>query len=221
MRQTSRAFRVLLLVVLVLLGMFACPPAAVAGQNSGPERDTWQQPERVISALGIHAGSIVADIGCGRGYFTFKFAERVGRAGKVYAVDIDESDLAFIRHKAAADRLTQIETVQGAADDPHLPPASLDVVLVMNAYHEFTEHQAMLAGIFRALKPGGLLALIDGEADVGHPRGYYDGMHRLPEVFEREDALRAGFKLLHEEPGFTRTDDGKQFYFLIFMKPKS
>jgi predicted methyltransferase len=220
MRQTSRALRVLLLAILVLLGMFACPPAALAGQNSGTERDAWQHPKRVMDALAIHAGSAVADVGCGRGYFTFKFATRVGRQGKVYAVDIDEFDLESIRHQAARERLTQIETVHGALDDPHLPADSLDAVLVMNAYHEFRDHQAMLAGIYRALKPGGLLALIDGAAPVGHPRDYYDGMHRLPEIFEREDALRAGFKFLYHETGFTRTNDGKQFYFLIFLTAK-
>ena len=126
--------------------------------------------------------------------------------------------MAAIRRQANDGHLEQIETVQGAENDPRLPAGSLDAVLVMNAYHEFADHQAMLAGILRALKPGGLLALIDGAAPVGHPREYYEGMHKLPEAFEREDALRAGFKFLRQVPGFTRTDDGKQFYFLLFDK---
>jgi predicted methyltransferase len=221
MRQNSRALRVLLLLALVLLGLFACPPPAVAAQNSGPERDAWQHPDRVIDALGVRAGSSVADVGCGRGYFTFKFAARVGAQGKVFAEDLDEDDLASLRSKAAPEKLRQIETVLGARDDPRLPAASLDAVLVMNAYHEFRDHQAMLAGIYRALKPGGLLALIDGAAEAGHPRNYYDGMHRLPEAFERADAARAGFHFLRQEPGFTRPDDGKEFYFVIFNKPKN
>ena len=215
--RTKGFLRLILLLALVTLGLFACPPAAFA-QNSGPERDAWQHPERVLDALGIRAGSAVADVGCGRGYFTFKLAARVGVQGKVYAVDLREYDLASIRREANDDHLTQIETVQGAEDNPRLPGDSLDAVLVMNAYHEFTERQAMLAGIYRALKPGGLLALIDGAAPAGHPRDYYAGWHRLPEPFEREDALQAGFKFLRSEPGFTRTDDGKQFYFLLFEK---
>jgi predicted methyltransferase len=215
--STKGFLRLILLLALVTLGLFACPPAASA-QNSGPERDAWQHPERVMDVLGLHAGSAVADVGCGRGYFTFKLAARVGAQGKVYAVDLREDELAAIRREANDDHLTQIATVQGAEDNPRLPGDSLDAVLVMNSYHEFTERQAMLAGIYRALKPGGLLALIDGSAPAGHPRDYYDRWHRLPERFEREDALEAGFKFLRNEPGFTRTDDGKQFYFLLFEK---
>lgn len=216
---TSRVLRALLIAILALLGVFACPPVAFSGQNSGPERDAWQHPDRVMDALGIRAGSVVADVGCGRGYFSFQFARRVGPQGKVYAEDLDDDDLASIRRRAAQEGLAQIETIHGAPDDPQLPAARLDAVLVMNAYHEFRQHQPMLAGILRALKPGGLLALIDGRADVGHPRDYYRGRHRLPEIYEREDALRAGFRFLREERGFTRTDDGKEFYFLILQKP--
>jgi predicted methyltransferase len=211
--------RALLIAALVLLGFFSCPPQAFSAQNSGPGRDAWQHPDRVMDALGIRAGSAVADVGCGRGYFTFKIAQRVGPQGKVYAEDVNQDDLAFIRREAEQQSLSQIVTLLGTPDDPHLPAASLDAVLVMNAYHEFRDHQAMLAGILSALKPGGLLALIDGKAQAGRPRDDYIGMHRLPEGFEREDAVRAGFHFLREEPGFSRADDGKEFYFLLFQKP--
>lgn len=171
-----------------------------------------------MDSLGVHSGSTVADVGCGRGYFTLKFASRVGPEGKVYAEDVREDDLASIRRRAEREGLSQIRTVSGASNDPRLPAQSLDAVLVMNAYHEFRDHDAMLAGIWRALKPGGLLALIDGAADPGHPREYYDGMHRLPEHFEREEAERAGFHFLRQETGFTDPEDHKEFYFLVFAK---
>lgn len=170
--------------------------------------------------LGIRAGSVVADVGCGRGYFTFPLAERVGPKGKIYAEDVDQDDLAAIRRQARKEGLTQIEAVEGSSDDPHLPAASLDVVLIVNAYHEFQEHDAMLQAIYRTLKPGGFLGLIDGVAEAGHPRSYYNGTHRLPGAFEREDALHAGFHFVRQAPGFKRTDDGKEFYFLIFQKPE-
>lgn len=218
-RFPSWIIRALLIAALVLLGVFSCPPQAFSAQNSGPERDAWQHPDRVMDALGIRAGSSVADVGCGRGYFTFKIAQRVGPQGKIYAVDLNQDDLAYIRREAEQQSLSQIATLLGTPGDPHLPAASLDAVLVLNAYHEFRDHQAMLAGILSALKPGGLLALIDGKARAGRPREDYSGMHRLPERFEREEALRAGFHFLREEPGFTRTDDGKEFYFLVFQKP--
>lgn len=173
-----------------------------------------------MDTLGVRTGNAVADVGSGRGYFTFKLAARVGRQGKVYAEDIREADLSSIRKRAEHDGLTQVETLMGASDDPHLPSLSLDGVLIMNAYHEFREHDAILRGIYRALKPGGLLALIDGAAEAGHPRDYYDGWHRLPEHFEREEAERAGFRFLCQQPGFTQPDNGKKFYFLVFEKPK-
>lgn len=207
-------------LVLLLVGMLCCPPAATAAQNSGPARDAWNRPDEVMDALGVQAGSEVADVGCGRGYFTFKFAARVGRDGKVFAVDLREDELEEIRARAKRDGLTQIETVKGSDDDPHLPDASLDVVLVMNAYHEFDAPAAILAAIYRALKPGGLLALIDGVAEAGHPRDYYNGTHRLPEHFEREEAEQADFYFLRQAPGFKNPEDNKEFYFLIFGKPR-
>jgi ubiquinone/menaquinone biosynthesis C-methylase UbiE len=219
-RRTRTFLRSALILVLLLAGMLACPPAARAAQNSGPARDAWNHPEAVMDALGVHSGSAVADIGCGRGYFTFKFAARVGREGKVFAEDLREDELASIRRRAEHDGLSQIETVLGSANDPRLPAQSVDAVLVMNSYHEFADHDAILAGIMRALKPGGLLALIDGVAEDGHPRDYYDGTHRLPERFECEEAERAGLRLLRREPGFTDPEKNKEFYFLILQKPK-
>jgi predicted methyltransferase len=221
MTHRAKTFlRSLIVLLALLLGLFSCPPTAHAGQNSGPERDAWNHPEDVMNALGTHPGSAVAEVGCGRGYFVFKFAARVGREGKVYAEDLREDDLASIRSRAEREGLTQIVTIHGEDADPRLPAQSLDAVLVMNAYHEFRNHDAMLAGILRALKPGGLLALIDGAAANDHPRDYYDGQHRLPEHFERQEAEHAGFHFLRSEPGFTDPENSKEFYFLVFEKPK-
>lgn len=210
----------MLLLVLLLAGTLCCPPVASGAQNSGPARDAWNRPDEVMDALGVRAGSVIADVGCGRGYFTFKSAARVGREGKVFAVDLREDELAGIRERAQRDGLPQIETIQGSENDPHLPAAVLDVVLVMNSYHEFGEHAAILAAFYRALKPGGLLALIDGVVEAGHRRDYYDGTHRLPEHFEREEAEQAGFHFLRRPPGFKNPQDSKEFYFLILQKPE-
>ncbi len=218
-RRAKTLLRSLIILFILLLGLFACPPTAHAAQNTGPERDAWNRPEQVMDALGLRSGSTVADVGCGRGYFTFKIAARVGHEGEVFAEDLREDELDSIRKRADGDGLTQVVTVHGKEDDPRLPFQSLDAVLVMNAYHEFRDHDAMLGGIFRALKPGGRLALIDGKAEGGHPREYYDGTHRLPQHFEREEAERAGFHFLRQEPGFTDPANDKEFYFLIFEKP--
>ena len=194
-------------------------PARPLAQNAGQERDAWQRPEEVMDALGIKPGSVVADVGCGAGYFTFHLAERVGPKGKVYAEDIREDRLAGIRKRAQKEGVTNIETVSGAEDDPRLPLASVDVVMIVDAYHEMRPYDAMLEAVFRALKPGGLLALIDGAAEPGRPRDEYYERHRMPEQTEREDAERNGFRFVRDQPGFTRADDKKEYYFVIFEKP--
>lgn len=162
---------------------------------------------------------MVADVGAGDGYFTFYLAARVGPAGKVYAVEIDNSELEEIRRRAKEEALAQVETVLGASDDPRLPAESLDVALIVNAYHEMRHYDRMLAGLYRALRSGGRLAVIEGEAEPGKPRATYYNRHRMPAEVVREDAARAGFRFLRQEPGFERPRPRKEFYFLVFEKP--
>jgi len=204
----------------ILLAVLLGAPSCSRAQNVGPERDAWQRPNEVMDELGIHAGSAVADIGCGRGYFTFKLAERVGPQGKVYAEDIKDDVVDTLRSEVKKKGLAQVQTILGKADDPGLLPLSVDVVLAMNTYHEWRDYDAMLQGLFRALKPGGLLALIDGKAESGLPREDYYSRHRMPEALERADAERNGFRFVRTEHGFTEPDDKKEFYFLVLEKPK-
>lgn len=194
-------------------------PACSAAQDTGPDRDKWQRPQEVMDALGIEAGSAVADVGCGSGYFAFKLAERVGREGTVYAEDVNEEEVDGIHRRARDEGLTQIQALVGAADDPRLPEGSLDVVLVVNSYHEWRQYDAMLRHLLAALRPGGLLAVIDGVAEPGKPRTDYYSRHRMPEELVREDAVYDGFRFLRKDSGFLRPDQNKDFYFLIFEKP--
>jgi len=184
-------------------------------------RDAWQRPEEVMDKLDIKSGSVVADVGCGSGYFTFHFAGRVGAMGKVYAEDLDAEVLRKIQARANEEHLTQIETIQGKPDNPDLPVEQLDAILVMNAYHEMKDFNQMLSGMYRALKPGGKLVIIDHEADPGEPRSEYQDRHRIPEQLVRQDLARNGFHFLRSEPGFLSADTQKQFYFLIFEKAKA
>jgi len=182
-------------------------------------RDAWQRPEEVMDKLNIKAGSVVADVGCGSGYFTFHFAVRVDSQGKVYAEDVSSSVLEKIQTRAQQEHWDQIQTVQGTSGNPELPAGKLDAVLMMNAYHEMSDYDAMLQGIYKALKPGALLAIIDHEAVPGQPRSEYRERHRIPEGLVREDLARNGFRFLRNEPGFLSADTHKNFYFLIFQKP--
>jgi ubiquinone/menaquinone biosynthesis C-methylase UbiE len=211
-KSYARSVTVVLLVGLLTAG-------CARSQNSGPERDHWQRPDEVMDALGVKPGSVVADVGCGRGYFTLKLAARVGSTGKVYAEDIKDDVLADLRRDAERQGFTQVITVLGAAKDPRLPGGALDAVLAVDSYHEWVDYDSMLDHLYSALKPRGLFGLIDGATeDVRRSREDYHSMHRMPESMEREDLTRHGFRFLRSEPGFTRPSDGKAYYFLIFQK---
>ncbi len=182
-------------------------------------RNDWQRPHWVMDVLQIKEGSRVADVGAGSGYFTLHLAGRVGWKGKVYAVEIREDVLAGIREFRKALNLPQIEMVLGADDDPRLPAGSLDVVLVVNAYHEMRAYNRMMQAFLRALKPGGLLAIIDADAKEGSRRAVYFEQHDLPATLVRADAVRNGFRYLRTESGFTNPDDGAKWFFVIFERP--
>ncbi len=206
-----------LTVVAAALAQTATAPPVLSEEQEWRGRDQWNRPEQVMDALGVRAGDVVADVGAQRGYFTFHLAERVGKSGKVYAVDVNESDLARLQELANKYGYAQVTTVAGAEDDPKLPAGELDAVLVVNAYHEFREYEAMMRRMYGALKDGGRLAIIDREAQPGEARSSYQAEHRIPEQVVRQDAARARFRFLKKEPGF-HTDKGRDWYFLVFEK---
>jgi ubiquinone/menaquinone biosynthesis C-methylase UbiE len=130
---------------------------------SAEDRNDWQQPDRVMSDLGMKPGTRVADIGCGEGYFTFPLAGAVGRQGHVFALDIDAGTLASLKKQADQQRLTNVTVVVSEAVDTRLPSECVDAVLVCDVLHEVPEAQRLplLQSAVRALKPGGFLYLID------------------------------------------------------------
>jgi len=215
MHRSSRRTRRLFFLLLA----FPFLVAPFRSQDDAKARDKWEKPQQVMDVLGISEGSVVADVGAGEGYFTFHLARRVGSAGKVYAEDIREDRLAKIGSRAQKEKLNQIETVHGETDDPRLPAAQMDVVLISNAYHEMRDYDKMLEAVFRALKPGGLLAIIDAPAKPGEPRESYYDRHRIPEQLVREDTARNGFTFVRQQPTFTPPDSDRTYFFLIFQKP--
>ena len=174
-----------------------------------------------MDALRIGPVSRVADIGAGSGYFTFPLARRVGAKGRIYANDVQRGALEEIRRRAAGLGLRQIIPTLGTQNDPHLPPDSLDVVLVVNTYHEVQAYDAMMLGFWRGLKAGGLLAIIDCEATPGERPESYVRHHRVPSATVRDEATRNGFRFLRSELGFV--DPATPFsywFFLVFERPR-
>jgi len=126
-----------------------------------PERETEEQPDQALDALGLKPGMTVADIGAGTGYMSLRMAKRVGPSGKVYANDLQPEMLRLLRENAVEAKLTNVETVLGTESDPKLPKGQLDLVLLVDVYHEFSRPQQMLRKIREALKPDGRLVLLE------------------------------------------------------------
>lgn len=171
-----------------------------------PKRDGNLQIDRVMDILGIAAGSDVADIGAGSGWFTVRAARRVREGGLVYAVEINRDYVKYIEDRAAREKLSNVRTVLGREDDPLLPPGSVDAVLLLKTYHEIAQPVRLLKRVRQAMRAGARLGIIDrnGKGDD----------HGLDAEAVTREAERAGFKLI-EQHDFVKPDG--MDYFLVFQ----
>jgi ubiquinone/menaquinone biosynthesis C-methylase UbiE len=144
-----------------------------------PEREKEEQPAKMLAALKLKPGDVVADIGAGSGYHTFRMAKVVGPRGKVYAVDIQPEMLALIRERTKATGVTNVEPVQGTLTDPKLPAGAIDLAVMVDVYHEFSHPYEMTQALVRALKPGGKLVFV--EFRLEDPQVPIKLVHRMSE----------------------------------------
>jgi ubiquinone/menaquinone biosynthesis C-methylase UbiE len=126
-----------------------------------PEREREEEPDRALDAIGIPRGGTVSDVGAGSGYFTVRLARRVGSEGKVYATDIQREMLALLNRRLELEQLHNVELVLGSEADPKLPAGALDLILMVDVYHELAQPQEMLRRMRGALKPTGRLVLLE------------------------------------------------------------
>ena len=126
-----------------------------------PEREEEERASESFKQLKLAPGMAVCDLGCGNGYWTLPMARDVGEGGKVYAVDIQREMLQKLRQRSSKYKLNNIEPVLGKVDDPNLPANQMDLVLMVDVYHEFSHPESMLWGIRRSLKPKGVVALLE------------------------------------------------------------
>jgi len=132
-----------------------------AGWLDRPERVKEEQPAKLLEALGLKPGEVVADLGAGSGYFTFPLAQRVGPKGKVLAVEIQQEMLDIIKQKMKNRNITHINLVLGTITDPKLPKEGVDLILMVDVYHEFSHPYEMTEAMCKALKPGGRLVFVE------------------------------------------------------------
>jgi predicted methyltransferase len=176
------------------------------------ERAEEEEPDLALNVLQIAKGSSVADIGAGSGYMTERLAARVGPTGRVYANDLQPQMLEMLSRRLSARQIANVTLVQGTIDDPKLAPASVDLELMVDVYHELSQPQMMLRRLREALKPGGRLVLLE----------YRKEDPTIPIRFEHKMSV-AEAKLEVEAEGFTlsKVDETlpRQHILIFTVKP--
>lgn len=176
---------------------------------SGPGRDEWQQPERVVAALELRGGERVADLGAGGGYFTFRLADAVGPEGIVYAVDVDPDMVDYLRERAREEDRANVVPVLADFDDPKLPEA-VDLIFSTNTYHHLEDRSAYFAGVAGDLRPGGRIAIVE-LSGVGWFHRLMSG-HSTPASVIRSEMEAAGYREVERHDFLSRQS------FLIFER---
>jgi SAM-dependent methyltransferase len=157
-----------------------------AGWLERPEREEEEKPGLVLQAIKLQRGDWVADIGAGTGYFSWRMAKEVGSEGKVYAVDVQPEMLEILREKMKERSVTNVVPVLGSMTDPRLPPGSVDLVIMVDVYHEFSHPYEMMEAICRALKPKGRVVFVEYRAeDPGVP---IKAIHKMREEQVKKEA---------------------------------
>ena len=156
------------------------------------EREREEDPDLAIRLLKIQKGWAVADVGAGSGYITTRLARAVGPMGKVYANDIQPGMLDLLQKNVAKAKLNNVIPVLGGIDDPKLPAGAIDLAIMVDVYHEFSQPQKMLQHLREALKPDGRLVLLEYRAE--DPDVPILREHKMSKGQVRQELEHEGFK---------------------------
>jgi ubiquinone/menaquinone biosynthesis C-methylase UbiE len=174
------------------------------------ERETEEAPDEALDIIGIKKGTVVADIGAGSGYMTIRMARRVGANGIVYANDIQQAMLDLLDRRLKKGKIANVRPILGTPDDPKLPPESVEMALLVDVYHEFSQPQAMLRHLHDGLKAGGRLVLLEYRKE--DPAIPIRPEHKMSVAEAKMEVEAEGFKL-------GRVDDSlPRQHVLIFTK---
>jgi ubiquinone/menaquinone biosynthesis C-methylase UbiE len=187
-------------------------PPEDLGLLEGPDRDAWQRPDQIMDALSISDGSVVADLGAGGGWFTVRLSRRVGPNGRVYAEDIQSQMIHAVERRIKREGLSNVITRLGSPVDPKLDTEPMDAVLIVDAYPEIEQPVALLRNVAKALKPKGLVGIVNFKKDGGGPGPPME--ERVDPEKVIADARAAGLELRKRE-NFLRYQ-----YLLVFGLPK-
>jgi len=189
------------------------------------ERDTWMNVKDIFAQAGIDDGSFVADIGCHEGYLSVHLAKAVGYEGSVFAVDVRLDRLETLKSNLKDRNLTNVNVIHGDYDDPKLPKNELDVVIIMDTYHEMYDYMTILRHVHTSLKPEGRIVIIEKLKThlKGKSRAAQIDAHSLGSTYVKNELIDAGFKIVHQDNdmGDWENDTNKVIWMLIAEKPKT
>ncbi|TWT85324.1 Magnesium-protoporphyrin O-methyltransferase [Posidoniimonas polymericola] len=157
-------------------------------------REREEEPEKLVAALGLEPGQQVCDLGCGNGFYALKMAEKILRGGVVWAVDIQPEMLDLLRERAEARQVTNVKPVLGDGDDPKLPAGQIDLLLLVDVYHEIYEPAAMLTKIHASLAARGRVALVEFRAE--DPNVPIKPLHKMTQAQCVKEFRANNFKLV-------------------------
>jgi len=184
------------------------------------QRDQREKLPEIVGALRLKPGSIVGDLGTGYGYYAARFSRVVGPAGRVFAEEIDAALLDKVRERLQADRLENITLVLGTPVDPKFPKGALDAVIIADVYHEIERPKIVLAHVKQALKPGGLLIVVDYLKPELRNRTRRDQgkEHNIALEFVEHDLKDAGFTLVERRDPYCPGYDEVPTYFIVALR---
>lgn len=177
-----------------------------------PERAEEEKPDKMVDLLGLKKGDVVADIGSGTGYISWRMAQKVGSTGKVYGVEIQQEMLDLMDANMKKRGVTNVFGILGTETDPKLPPASVDLVIMVDVYHEFSEPVEMMRNIVKGLKPGGRVAFVEYRAE--DPTVPIKKVHKMSEAQVKKEAAAAGLDWEKTIPDLPRQ------HLIIVRKPE-
>ncbi len=157
-----------------------------------PQREAEERSDLIVGALDIKSGQTIADLGADSGYFTFRIASLAGPDGKVLAIDIEEAMLKVIRQRAHREGVDNIQTVRSTPKDPNLAARSIDLLFMVDVYHELEFPFEMMTSVRAALKPGGRIALIEYRRE--DPAVMIKEVHKMSERQIVREITAAGFR---------------------------
>lgn len=159
-------------------------------------REREEDCTTMLAALQVKPGDVVCDLGCGNGFYSLKLAKLAGEKGRVLAVDIQREMLGLLKDRAAEEKIANIEPIHGTVVDPKLPDGAVDLVLLVDVYHEFSHPEQMLAAIRKSLKPTGRVALVEFRAE--DPNVPIKPLHKMSKAQIMKEIPPNGFKLVEE-----------------------